>query len=472
MARLNGGGGGGPIAITDTFVVNSQVQMLALTAQTGDVAVRTDSSETYILQGTDPTVLGDWVQLLFPSGLGGTGAAGQIGVFSGASFVQGYADFKWDNTNHNFIAGTGSLSGVGVFKTILGQGNTDASDGYNIMGGKSTSIPALNEGFNIIVGDTHTIAGAGAGFSGVFGGGNTVSLKYNLVGGNGQSITGGWALAGGLSNTVSGSHGTVGGKSNTITANFATAFGEGNSVSGIAWGFAAGHNNTVGYVAGAIGNVNNATGVESFAAGYSNTASGAESIALGAQNTASNTHAVALCWANVASGLHSLATGEGSRASDRASSSFGRYANARMPATMSLQGYFTGSTGDHQTSVTPLFISTPDATPLEMKITEIPEFLSTLDGRAYLCRLSVVARNGALATETAGYTLDFVFDRGAGVGTCRISGITKNVVHEDVAAWDVTVTADLVNGRPAVTVTGEVAKTIRWSGRMEMTEVA
>lgn len=55
------------IAITDTFVVASQAAMLALTAETGDVAVRTDISETFILQGTDPSVLGDWVQLETPT---------------------------------------------------------------------------------------------------------------------------------------------------------------------------------------------------------------------------------------------------------------------------------------------------------------------------------------------------------------------------------------------------------------------
>ena len=55
------------IAITNTFVVASQVAMLALSAQTGDVAIRTDLPDTYILQGTDPTVLGDWVLLEHPT---------------------------------------------------------------------------------------------------------------------------------------------------------------------------------------------------------------------------------------------------------------------------------------------------------------------------------------------------------------------------------------------------------------------
>jgi hypothetical protein len=56
------------VAITDTFVVASQAAMLALTAQTGDVAVRTDLSKSFILKGSDPTVLANWQELLSPSG--------------------------------------------------------------------------------------------------------------------------------------------------------------------------------------------------------------------------------------------------------------------------------------------------------------------------------------------------------------------------------------------------------------------
>lgn len=55
------------LAITETFVVNSGANMLALSAQTGDVAVRTDVNETYILAGSDPTVLADWQKMLTPT---------------------------------------------------------------------------------------------------------------------------------------------------------------------------------------------------------------------------------------------------------------------------------------------------------------------------------------------------------------------------------------------------------------------
>lgn len=56
------------IAITDTFTVASQAAMLALTnAETGDVAIRTDLSKSFILAGTDPTKLASWQELLTPA---------------------------------------------------------------------------------------------------------------------------------------------------------------------------------------------------------------------------------------------------------------------------------------------------------------------------------------------------------------------------------------------------------------------
>ena len=55
------------IAITDTFVVNSQSAMLALGAQQGDVAVRTDVNKTFILKVAPATTLANWVELETPT---------------------------------------------------------------------------------------------------------------------------------------------------------------------------------------------------------------------------------------------------------------------------------------------------------------------------------------------------------------------------------------------------------------------
>jgi hypothetical protein len=409
MARIFGGGGSsGPIAITDTFVVASQSAMLALTAQTGDVAVRTDTSETYILQGTDPSILGNWVKLLFPSfavsytakgdliagtGVGtfaalgvGTngqvlvadsvqatglkyadtvttvGAANQIAVFTSATAVDGHTDFTWDNTNHNLIAGTGTLAGT-----------------YNILGGQNNTITGL-----------------------------------------------GFAVVGGF-------------------------------------------NNSVGYVATAFGDTNVASGTESFCVGYANNSSGFQSGCIGGQNIASGNRAVAINWSNGAVGNWSFASGEGTRANAIASVSEGRYSAANMPSQVALAGYYDGgSDGRHQTSTLPLFIRTTNATPTEMKITEIPHYLVTADNKGYAFVATIVAKSGA---DKAMYILKWLTTRDTGVATVTVLGLVKEIIYETNAAWDVDVTADTTNGRPAVTVTGAAATTIAWSARIEMTEV-
>lgn len=55
------------IAITDTFVVNSQTAMLALNVEVGDIAVRSDQNKTYILRVEPATVLANWQELLTPT---------------------------------------------------------------------------------------------------------------------------------------------------------------------------------------------------------------------------------------------------------------------------------------------------------------------------------------------------------------------------------------------------------------------
>lgn len=67
------------IAITDTTVVASQAAMLALTAEKGDVAVRSDINQTFILSTNSPSTLADWIQLPTPAG-GVTSVNGYTGV--------------------------------------------------------------------------------------------------------------------------------------------------------------------------------------------------------------------------------------------------------------------------------------------------------------------------------------------------------------------------------------------------------
>lgn len=54
------------LALSETFTVANQAAMLALSAQRGDIAVRTDESKTYIPTADAPSVLANWVWLRTP----------------------------------------------------------------------------------------------------------------------------------------------------------------------------------------------------------------------------------------------------------------------------------------------------------------------------------------------------------------------------------------------------------------------
>lgn len=67
------------IALTDVFVVASQVDQLALTAEEGDVAIRTDLNKSYIHNGGTAGTMADWSELLTP-----TDAVLSVNGFTGA----------------------------------------------------------------------------------------------------------------------------------------------------------------------------------------------------------------------------------------------------------------------------------------------------------------------------------------------------------------------------------------------------
>jgi hypothetical protein len=69
------------LAVTETFVVTSEAAMLALTAQVGDVAVRTDIKENFILQTEPANILSNWIMLQTPTDVV-TSVNGNVGAVS------------------------------------------------------------------------------------------------------------------------------------------------------------------------------------------------------------------------------------------------------------------------------------------------------------------------------------------------------------------------------------------------------
>jgi hypothetical protein len=55
------------IAVTETFNVSSEVAMLALPAQTGDFAIRSDINKTFVLAGATPTNIANWQEIIVPT---------------------------------------------------------------------------------------------------------------------------------------------------------------------------------------------------------------------------------------------------------------------------------------------------------------------------------------------------------------------------------------------------------------------
>jgi hypothetical protein len=67
-----------PLAINDIFVVATQAAMLALTAQRGDMAIRTDTGITYVLSTDFPATLADWKEIVAAGDV--TSVAGRQGA--------------------------------------------------------------------------------------------------------------------------------------------------------------------------------------------------------------------------------------------------------------------------------------------------------------------------------------------------------------------------------------------------------
>lgn len=73
-----------PIAITESFPVDSQAAMLALVVERGDVAVRSDIRRSFILRAAPASNLANWLELLTPTDAV-TSVDGGIGVIVLAS---------------------------------------------------------------------------------------------------------------------------------------------------------------------------------------------------------------------------------------------------------------------------------------------------------------------------------------------------------------------------------------------------
>lgn len=170
------------ITISDTFVVGSQSAMLAVTAETGDVAVRTDLNKSFILKGTNPAVLADWQELLSPTStvtsvFGRTGAVtAQSGDYTTAqvtettnkkyqtdnqslyndatSSIQTQLNNKAIDANVVHLAGTETITGTKTFSSTLNSNSVfNAANDINV---NKADSDAVYSGSQIWLSQTYT----------------------------------------------------------------------------------------------------------------------------------------------------------------------------------------------------------------------------------------------------------------------------------------------------------------------------
>lgn len=264
--------------------------------------------------------------------------------------------------------------------------------------------------------------------------------------------------------------------------------------------FAAGSNVTAsGTQSAAVGGLNNtASGTGSFVAGgNTNTASGTGSSVISTASSATNNYAGVFGGSsnqatantacvfggdtNTASALNAVLLG-GTLSS--ANGSYSSVIGGKRGNTRSVNSYrcypsgepFTTDAGC-QAGLLVLAVQTTDATVTTLRsnssAASATNQLVLPNNAAYYVSGSCIA-NVTGGGNTKAWSFEAAIKRGASAATTAIVGaVIKNVVAADAGAatWDITISADTTNGALAVSVTGQAATTIRWTCRLESTEV-
>ena len=132
------------LAISDTYVVATEAAMLALTAERGDTAIRTDVSKTFILQAEPASTLANWKEMLSPASPVQS-VAGKTGVVTlvKADVGLGNVDNTADNAK-NVLSATKLTTSRTIALTGAATGTATAFDGSSNISIAVTSLNATS----------------------------------------------------------------------------------------------------------------------------------------------------------------------------------------------------------------------------------------------------------------------------------------------------------------------------------------
>ena len=151
------------VAITDTFVVANEAAMLALTAEVGDVAVRTDLNKSFILQTDGASTLSHWQELLTPTDAVQS-VNGQTGVVSltipdavvansqSGTYIGTLTSLQVGSNLYDIILPEGTLiakfqTGSGSYDTYINTSNQTIIDTLEITSQSSNANYKLVAGY-------------------------------------------------------------------------------------------------------------------------------------------------------------------------------------------------------------------------------------------------------------------------------------------------------------------------------------
>jgi hypothetical protein len=332
---------------------------------------------------------------------------------------------------------------------------------------RSNSTQVASANYSTISGGRNNRASA---IGATIGGGGTdgYDVNGNIASARGTTIGGGKGneanvdlstIGGGDFNTAAGYVSSINGGQFNITADYGAA------VSG-------GISNTAGaelaFVGG--GTENNASGVRSYiGGGQGNTASGEYSSIIGGQgNTATGTGSVAMGTGTVSQGSRSIALGGGVGASGAYSVAMGGFGNASGNFSFSTGGAFA-TIGDAQHSEMVARNSTSDSnwTELFLDGSSASMTVPSNTGWTYVVHITGLSSTGNVGSYEIKGAIKNVSGTTNLIGTAVVTTIA-----EDVASWDVRVSAEDTSDKLVIEVLGADATDIRWVASVSTTEVS
>ena len=130
------------VAITDTYVIDTEEEMLALSAQKGDIAIRSDLNKSYVLQTTPASTLANWKELLTPTDtvLSVNGQTGTVELTA--------SDVKALPSSTKYAAssevGGAATSANKVNSNLIVKLNSGATEGTNLFTFNGSAAKTIN----------------------------------------------------------------------------------------------------------------------------------------------------------------------------------------------------------------------------------------------------------------------------------------------------------------------------------------